>query len=234
MFAAVHSTLLTFHIIVGTFSLLLFWGPILTKKGRINHNRLGRAYVYAMSGVVASALVLSGMRMIMGHAQAGLALFFLSVLTLVPLTAGVQVLKAKRPTPAYRKLRLGLALALLGTSAVLLVGWQVLDSGLLLAFACIGLVLGGSDLYRFRKKGGSDRTWLREHYEGMLFSGGAAYTAFFAFGGRVVFDDLLTGWLAIIPWILPTLLTMLLLPLVHRRYKQGKKAGRPVPREAVV
>jgi len=115
-----------------------------------------------------------------------------------------------------------LAGLLLVISMTLMVGWRVLDSGLLLAFGIIGLLSSGSDFRQFMRMSGSGTTWLREHYEAMLFSGAAAYTAFFAFGGRTLLADLLTGWWTLVPWVLPTLLTAALLPLIHRRFKQQK------------
>lgn len=223
MLAFLPDTLLTLHIIAGILSLVLFWLPIITKKGRTAHRRIGRVYTYAMSTVVITALVLSGIRLVSGDPEAGWALLFLAVLTTVPLMSGVQVLKAKQPTQGYRRLRLWLAGMLLSVSIALLVGWQVYESGLLLAFGIIGVLASAGDARQYIRAAGSGKTWLREHYEAMLFSGAAAYTAFFAFGGRTLLSSFLIGWWMLVPWILPTLLTVALLPLVHRRFKQNQK-----------
>ena len=217
--------LLTLHIAAGITSLVLFWIPIVTKKGRSLHLKFGTAYVYAMYSVLITAIILSVIRFLAGSYQAGLALFFLGVLTAVPLLSGIQILKAKKPTAQYKKLRLFLAGLLLATSVILIVASQILDSGLMLGFALIGLLGSLGDLYRFARSTGSGKSWLREHYEGMLFSGGAAYTAFLAFGGRTVLGDILTGWWTLVPWLLPTFLTIALLPLVHKRFKQAKKVA---------
>lgn len=213
---------LTIHITAGILSLVLFWAPVLTKKGRKLHNRFGLAYTYVMYVVVLSAVILSGMRFSMGGYQAGMALFFLAVLTTIPLLSGIQVLKAKKSRVGYRKLRLAMATLLLITTAGMFAGWYWLDSGLLLGFGLLGLFAGSADIKRFRRPAGTGKNWLREHYEAMLFSGAAAYTAFFAFGGNTLLAHVLTGWLAIIPWLLPTILTMALMPLVHKRFKQNK------------
>jgi len=220
MFSFLLEALLALHVAAGVLSLVLFWLPIITKKGRTAHRRIGLVYVYAMSVVIASALILSSIHLLSGDTVGGLAFLFLSVLTMVPLVSGVQVLKAKRPTPGYRRLRMVLAGVLFAVSVVLLVGWQVRDSGLLLGFGIIGLLGSGNDFRQFVRVGGSGKTWLREHYEAMLFSGAAAYTAFFVIGGQNLL--LLTGWWTLAPWVLPTLLTVALLPLVHRRFKQQK------------
>ena len=47
-----------------------------------------------------------------------------------------------------------------------------------------------------------------------------------AFGGNTLLAHVLTGWLAIIPWLLPTLLNMALMPLVHKRFKQTNVSER--------
>lgn len=218
----ISTALLTLHIAAGVTSLVLFWVPIVTKKGRSLHTKFGVAYVYAMYVVLATSLTLSMIRFSAGSYVASLALLFLSVLTAVPLLSGIQILKTKKPSPQYRKLRLILASLLFATTIVLVAGWQMLNSGLLLGFAIIGLLSSLGDFWRFSQTTGSGKTWLREHYEGMLFSGGAAYTAFFAFGGRTILGDILTGWWTLVPWLLPTFLTIALLPLVHRRFKQAR------------
>lgn len=218
-----HNALLYLHITAGFVSLILFWLPIATAKGKAMHCKIGKLYVYTMSIVVTSAFVLSIWRISTGGYQAGLALLFLSMITLLPLVSGIQILKAKKPSESYRRLRLVLAVGNLIIGVVLLVGWYTLSSILLLVFGILGVAAGIADIRRFGREMGSGKSWLREHYEGMLFSGAAAYTAFFAFGGNTLFSSILVGWWAILPWILPTLLTFALLPLVHKHYKQTNK-----------
>ncbi|MEM8488198.1 MAG: hypothetical protein AAF564_21790 [Bacteroidota bacterium] len=222
---SISQIILATHITAGVISLVLFWAPLLTTKGRTLHIRFGRAYTYTMYIVVISALILSVVRFSIGGYQAGLALFFLGILTAIPLLSGIQVLKAKKSNTAFRKLQLALAITLLITSLGMFAGWWYLNSGLLLGFGFLGLFAGGADVRQFLRS--TKTNWLREHYQGMLFSGAAAYTAFFAFGGNTLLSHVLTGWLAIIPWLLPTLLTMALMPLVHKRFKQVKRAEQP-------
>lgn len=224
MLSTLSQILLYLHIIAGTISLVLFWIPVLSKKGKQIHNQAGRWYVRAMTVTVASAFVLCLLRMYYGSWTEGLALLFLSVLTAIPLTSGVQVLKAKKPTPRYNLIRVYLAGTLLATSLALTIAWWLLGSGLLLAFAIIGLLAGLADLKQYLPIHKSPKnSCLREHYSGMLFSGAAAYTAFFAFGGRTLLGNILTGWWTLLPWLLPTFLTMALMPFIHRKYKQNRK-----------
>ena len=222
--SSLFNTLLTIHISSGVISLVLFWLPAFTAKGKKAHRRIGVAYVYAMGIVVGTAFILCIMRISYGDLGDGLALLFLSALTLLPLVSGVQVLKAKKPTPQYRYIRIVLAVLLLSTSIACFIGWYLINSTVLLVFGIIGVLASMGDLRRFIPKEGIDKSWLRQHYEAMIFSGVAAYTAFFAFGGRTLFGSLLAGWWGIVPWILPTLLAFLILPYINRHYGQQKVA----------
>ena len=69
-----------------------------------------------------------------------------------------------------------------------------------------------------------DTKWFRQHYAGMISSGIAAYTAFFAFGGRVFFTNILTNELQLIPWIAPTVIGVVAIQLLDRKYRIKKKA----------
>ena len=220
MLSSIFTPLLYLHIFAGTISLVLFWLPILSKKGRQLHKKSGLIYTYAMGIVVVTACLLSFIRLTEDSYIDGLALLFLAVLTLIPLVSGIQVLKAKKPSKAYQSLRLVLAGLLFAVSVALLIGWYTFSSTLLLVFSIIGFLGSLFDFKRFLRSPSTGKSWLRAHYEAMLFSGAAAYTAFFAFGGRALLGDMLTGWWSIIPWILPTLLTISLLPFIHKRYKQ--------------
>ena len=66
MLSLLRDALLPLHIAAGGVSLILFWLPILTKKGRTAHRRIGLVYVYAMSVVVVSAFILSGIYILSG------------------------------------------------------------------------------------------------------------------------------------------------------------------------
>ncbi|GAB5518418.1 MAG: hypothetical protein RhofKO_06690 [Rhodothermales bacterium] len=213
------------HIAAGALSLALFWIPIFTAKGKRWHRQVGRAYVYAMGTVVLSASVLSLEHLANGRYEPGGILLLLAMLTAMPLVAGVQILRAKKPEPWYRWLRVGMAGLVLAVSSAVLVMAAVYESGLLMGFGIVGMIGAVTDGWPFLRASEHRKTWLREHYEGLLFSGAAAYTAFLVFGGRTLFAGLLTGWWTLLPWLLPTALTFAALPILHRRYT--KSAPKP-------
>jgi hypothetical protein len=62
------------------------------------------------------------------------------------------------------------------------------------------------EIIRSLKGKSSGRNHIQEHAIGMVTTAIAAYTAFFAFGGREFFGEIFTGNLMIIPWVLPGVL----------------------------
>ena len=62
------------------------------------------------------------------------------------------------------------------------------------------------------------KSWHKEHYGGMIFSGTAAYTAFLVFGAYEYVSQLNQFWQAL-PWIGPTILTFIAMNYLKKRYK---------------
>src|SRR5688500_5202521 len=98
--------LLTIHIAAGSVALLSMFVPMVTRKGGLLHRRAGWAFVGSMATVAATALVLSGARLLFdptsGGRNAGLFLLLLTVLTASGVSAGVRVLRYKTRTAAHR------------------------------------------------------------------------------------------------------------------------------------
>ena len=110
--------LLTTHIIAGFVSLVLFWLPILVKKGGKLHIKIGWVYTYTMWFVVISSGLLSIINVIEGAYYVSLFLGFLAAITAMPLWYGISVLKYKRQAPVrnfYNRRRyLALGIVILG------------------------------------------------------------------------------------------------------------------------
>jgi len=60
---------------------------------------------------------------------------------------------------------------------------------------------------------------IKMHIQGTIISGIAAYTAFFAFGGRRIFAAFLEGPLMVLPWILPTILGVIYSRYMQKRFR---------------
>jgi len=202
--------LLIIHISAGFTSLAIFWVPVFAKKGGALHNRAGRYYMYAMWVVVVTAALLSIINLAIGDYITAAFLGFLTLLTGHPLWYAVAILKYKKDIPAdlikVRKIIVGL----LVSGAVGLVLWSILlklqgPSVLLLIFGILGLTQLPI-LIRSTSKLQANGNWMAAHINGMITSGIAAYTAFFAFGGSTFFEGIFTGPLIAIPWSLPSII----------------------------
>ncbi|WP_020568995.1 hypothetical protein [Neolewinella persica] len=224
----VFQIVLTTHIVAGFTSLALFFIPAFAKKGSKLHNTVGRWYVFGMWTVVVSALLLCAARLYQGHFVQALFLGFLALLTSGPLFYGIAVLRNKREPSAKMK-RIQLALeTTLAIGGIYLAGaglgwWGPGGHTLLLIFGILGMAItisGLVDKYRGKQK---EYDWLVEHLSGMLVTAIAAFTAFFAFGGRNIFGNLFGGNLEIIAWVTPTILGVTFIRYYKWKLKKKKK-----------
>ena len=237
-----NSALLTAHIIAGTVSLALFWMPVLSRKGGINHRRYGKAYVKLMSVVVITAAVMSILNLLIGDIVRAIFLGFLALLTAKPLWLGIAVLGTKKQmSAAYRRnsIILNGLLSLCGFALIVygitLLGQDV--AFLMLAFGALGL-LGVPELFVLLrnqpscvpssseqgsngKPSKTGKPWLAGHIRDMIISGIAAYTAFLAFGASALMGGLFTGALVMVPWLAPTVVGSLGIFYATTRYPRA-------------
>lgn len=61
MLASVYQSISLTHIILGSLALLLFWGPLLSKKGGPVHRKTGRYYSLCMHLVGASGILMTAL-----------------------------------------------------------------------------------------------------------------------------------------------------------------------------
>lgn len=202
-------------------SIILFWIPAFSKKGGKLHRESGKLYVKAMAVVVLTAAILSIRLLAVGEYYTGLFLGFLSLITANPLFAGWAIL---RPKEWHQKVYLiiGLTIGLYGLVMVYFATQLPTGNGILFYFfGGIGVFSAWGPLKGFIKKQTVTAAKMPTHVSGMLFSGGAAYTAFFAFGARAYISEIFVGWWQILPWVLPTLLAGLAASLYRRKYLAG-------------
>jgi len=215
--------LLGFHITVGSISLIAFLIPLFVKKGGNIHRKVGWVYVYTMWAVIISALLLSIINIFTKDYTAALFLGFLSVLTATPLWSAIAILSNKKKLSRFY---IGIKKTLSGFTflfgvanfiAAFVIGFQHSMAALLIFFGIIGC-LSGKDVLKSAEKFNAKTNWLSEHLSGMIIGGVAAYTAFFAFGSSSLFGYLFSGYGMIIPWVLPTIIGVILIRRYKRKY----------------
>ena len=227
MLLSLHSTLLYTHIILGVLAMGLFWVPMLTVKGGLNHRRFGKAYVWTMHTVAWSGLIMSTMVLIdPGYFKASsiarssdpealiaairsmwTLLLLLSILTITGVVNGTMVLKYKQPHELRRLSYLIWPVALFAAAiATLIYGLSGIrtpigPNWLHLIFATLGIVSSIQMVQYVWQRQLNAKRWLIEHLSAMMGTGIAVYTAFFAFGARHILANF--GNWQLLGWILP-------------------------------
>ncbi len=214
--------LLAVHVFCGFSSIILFWIPIFLKKGSDLHIKVGKVYVFLMWIIVISAAILSVENYIQGLYIPAAFLGFLSAITANPLWYGIAILKNKKGlSESYRKkhMMFNLFVALFGA---ILLGYGIFLKGqgqgiLMIIFGTLGVFTGGN-IYSMYKNPQSKSNWIKEHIAGMMISGIACYTAFIVFGGRTFFGQIFSDNLMIIPWVLPTVVGIIIIKYYQKSF----------------
>ncbi len=216
------------HVIAGTGSLILFWIPVFAQKRKGLHTAVGKWYVYCMWAVVITAILLSVKNFAIGRYNIAFLLGFLSLVTANPLWYAIGVMKSKQTyTKAFLQtyLFLHVSIVLLGGSLLVYGLFFVATSAkyLMIIFGTLA-VLDIRELSRVKEMKSSRPDWYKIHYSGMITTAIAAYTAFFAFGGSRLLDNILTNEWQLIPWVLPTIIGITCIRIMNRRRNMVQRA----------
>ena len=222
------SILLMIHVAAGFSSLLLFWIPAFTKKGGINHVKIGKLYMWLMWTVVITAGILSIKNFYVGHIEAAAFLGFLTIITASPLWKGIAILNQKKGlSKVFQRSHLIFEIMIFIAGALILsYGIYLKGEGMTILMIIFG-ILGVSNLgsiIRLIKNPPQKADWFIVHMKEMITTGIAAYTAFFAFGGRAFLGEIFTGYWMIIPWVAPTFIGIFAMRYLEAYYtkKKGK------------
>ena len=153
--ALVFQIVLGVHIAAGVVALLVFWVPLVTKKGGTVHRRVGWVYV-AAAGTVAVTGIASCVRLMTeggpGRFRAGVFLAYVGAVAGASALLGVRALRTKARTEASRSaIDLAPPLLLVGGGVALAAFGVAHGKILYVLFAVLGAVLGTGQL----------RFWLR-------------------------------------------------------------------------
>lgn len=233
---AVSEILRWVHVSAGAVGLVAFWIPVFSRKGARNHVRFGKVFVraaYVVLGAAALALVLRFIDLqARGFAPADapqaytmvVFLGYLTFVTFVIVRHGMAVLRHKgRPQAMRTPSHVALAWGCVAASAAVITYAVILkppSAILLYALSPIGISTGIGNLRYFRSAAPSPRAWWYEHLGAMLGAGIAFHTAFAVFGLTRLFDIGLDGWIAIVPWVAPTVIGVPAIALWTRHYRR--------------
>ena len=245
---AAFKALLFVHVVFGTASVILFWIPVIAKKGSSLHTRTGHWYAKAMYGVGITALCVCLMLMvdpigfkfpnadfsatetakiIAREKDIGLFLLAISILTLVGVRHGLQSIQAKGNHAKMRSIdNLAINLILLLTGSWL--GFTATGNSplsvLFYIFAGLCIVISINNLRFCLKQKVTRGEQITAHLSAIIGAGIGAHTAFFLFGISRFLAGVFTGYLALIPWVLPGLVGTIIIVQQAKKYRPKKQS----------
>jgi hypothetical protein len=194
---ALFEALVVAHVITGAVGLTAFWGPIVTKKGAMNHRKWGRAACYGFlgAGVLAIAMALLSLYgpdhrhpevtdRALYEGLFGWMMLYLGVLTIGFVDYGLAVVKHNRNRRALRSLRYQSVIAAVMVSGAWC-GFYGLKVGhpLMVLVAFIGIAaMVIQQAYIWRPAEPLRTTYIGEHFRALIGMGISAYTAFLSVG----------------------------------------------------
>lgn len=232
---SIHSVLRYTHIAGGFIGLVLFWIPIFSKKGSKVHRQMGKYWTWLARVVVGSAFL--GLCLYIPELMAKnvsaknyaflLFLGYLSVVTYLAVIYGVAVLNTKADPTKMDTPFWNAAVLVSFLSSFFIIAFALIvkpnTMPVLLALSPIGILFGLQIRKYIKGKHSSPKTWLYEHLDSMIGAGIAFHTAFAVFGVTRMFDIGLEGMVAVIPWILPTVIGIPAQHLWKRHYQKKFK-----------
>lgn len=201
--------ILIIHVFAGFVSLAVGIAAMVTRKGGKPHRRWGRAYMWAMGTIFATALLLLFFR-------PNIFLFVISILSFYGALTGDRALLRKDAARGQRPGRIDwIASGIALTAGTGFIAWgglgmaQVIKANYPPSFFILGMVFGFilardafADIRQYRRPSTDRQWWIYYHIERMLGSYIAAVTAFMVQNvGRHMPVEL--GWIA---WVAPAMI----------------------------
>ncbi len=231
-----YKILLAAHGLCGLVALVTFWMAAFAKKGAPWHLRVGKAYMIAMLGIIATAVPMVVIIGLQGKPGIATFLAYLVVITASGIWMGWRAVKRKRDQAAFRGgTYLWVAVLNLVASAVVFAVGLKMSQVLLMGFSAVGMITGVQMLVRRARPMTAMRWWMKEHYAAMVGCGVATHIAFLAIG----FDRIIRmvgidppGWYHLIAWFLPLSLSFVVMAWLNRKYMPKAVTATPMPARA--
>lgn len=214
-----YRVLVVAHIAAGSVALLTFWAAAFARKGSPWHKRVGKGYLLAMLGILATALPMSAVFLARGRVGIGVFFAYLVVITGTSVWLSWRSIRMKRDVQGYhdRRYRLMGWANLIAGLCVLAIGIDR-GSALLSGFCWVGIFIGIGMVRQARKLPTAPNWWLREHYGAMLGNGVATHVAFLGVGMAGFLSSFKLPALQLLPWFAPLAVAMVAAAYLNRRY----------------
>jgi hypothetical protein len=216
----VFKAVLSIHILFGAVALFVAPAAMLTRKGGLWHRRWGKIFFWSITGVAATAVVLSLIR-------SGLFFLLIALFSFYLALTGYRVLYRKTPQQRPGKADWAAAsIMLLGSLALVAYGvYRMLTSSfgiVAIVFGIIGFLLALSDVREFLHHPADKMAWWYSHMTRMLAAYIATVTAFSVVNFK---------FLSPVPrWLWATVVGTVGI-VIWRRYYQGKFSSHRADRD---
>ncbi len=226
-----YKILLALHGLAGLVALATYWLAAFARKGSPWHRAVGKTYMLAMLGIVATALPMAIIIGAQGRYAIATFLGYLVVITATGVWLGWRSIRRKGDQSAFRD-RAYFVVALLNLAAAagsLAVG-LALSQTILIGFSAVGFVGGAQMLARRARPIANARWWLKEHYAAMIGCGVATHVAFLQIGfARLaqLFGLQPPAWYGMIGWFLPLGVAIVAGVWINRKYMPKPRAAAP-------
>ncbi|MEX1363737.1 MAG: hypothetical protein AB1Z98_11455 [Nannocystaceae bacterium] len=235
---AIFNTLVYLHIAFGSVGLVLFWLPVITKKGGKLHRRSGFWFGYSMLITGSLAIAISFVTLTaptethplvddveLIRAQFGWLMLYLALLTVSLAWHGMQSVRYKRDhtghrTPGSILLQISVIAAAINCSVH---GWLI-DKTLLIWVGGVGLLSASTILLFIFSKDPKKTEYLHFHVRSSVGGGISAYTAFLSVSlVRTMPEETFNPWL----WAIPTALGSVIIgyheaKMIMKRYRKPR------------
>lgn len=235
------------HSVAGAASLLVFWLPIVSRKGSALHIRSGRWYCKAMYIVAVTAIALAFALIIdpiavkyvgvnlseqqlmdirQSEQRSGLFLMSIALLVLASVHHGLLTLKYRHEVELMRRASHLLINGLLLLTALMLlaVAYSV-TSILFYVFGGLGLATAIGNLRYSYQKNIDNKQWIIAHLRSMIAAGIASHTAFFVFGGSQLMSSFISEQWLLVPWLLPSVVGSIAISVTSGIYRKRVNVG---------
>lgn len=221
------------HALFGTVALITFWSAAWMKKGSPRHRAIGKGFLLAMCGVIASGMPLAIEQAVFRrNLVGGVFLAYLLPLTGQACWLAWRAVTDKRDWRVMTS-RIGwhvvLWLPALCAIPVVVVG-VMKAQWLLIGFSLIAFV-NAAQMLRFARRGPRKPNWhIVQHYQAMLGAGVATHVAFLSIGMQPVWRWLKTAMhvpgtlIELFPWFAPLAVAMLAAAWLGRKYDRRATA----------
>lgn len=225
------------HIVTGAAGLILFWVPVLSRKGAKAHRLWGRAFAYAMLITGSLALAMGACTLIdpLGtHPHQtdptfvrgifGWMMVYLALLTVSLAWHGVTVVTNARNHPANRRpFAVGLQIIVIAAAVNCAIHGLLIGQILMVLIATIGIASGLTNLAFSFKATPARGDHVLEHVKASVGAGISVYTAFLAFGAvRLIPEHVFNPAL----WSMPTIIGVSMILYFQRRFRRGPAPAR--------